>query len=279
MHGNQHHKGCSRHLNGCICVLNVAAPEKASTKRADTCRETYISNVVRSRSQSPAAAISVRKRFKRRFRSIRHRVGGKGALAVQRLLSIFLCDVIKAFFPVVGSGQWARGRATADARAHQPGELDVLMQGRSRDRAIIRASAADMPLLEQYAPYYFDWLAAPLAPRIIRPGCRLRAGRGPRPAYPGGWFDVFSETLASYQTMRRHEQNGMKQARLVVGHRAHLDFPVCSPSGARPNRQHQRRRCGRDAAVLVDRWLKHKHKASVQEAPVLLICDGRGYMA
>ena len=63
----------------------------------------------------------VRKRFPKRFRSIRHRVGGKGALALSQRdsLSIFLCDVIKVFH-AAGASRWRLQQELQKARVLKP---------------------------------------------------------------------------------------------------------------------------------------------------------------
>ena len=137
----------------------------------------------------------------------------------------------------------------------------------------------DMPLLDELAPYYFDWLAHPTyddywratAPResyeqIVAPALNM-----------GGWYDLFLKgTIANYVGMR--ERGGSEQARsmqrLVIGPWAH--GPV---AGWFPERSYGLM-SGSDAADLTgmqlrwfDRLLKGED-ASATDKPVRLFVMG-----
>jgi uncharacterized protein len=120
-------------------------------------------------------------------------------------------------------------RRIMHGRASQA-ELDALAQAEAQIEPLYRRlPLTDMPVLQPYAPYYFDWLATPQADAdaIQAAICQVTV-----PAlHIGGWFDIFiGETLANYQAMRRQEEHGAAgQQRLVVGPWAHLDFPGMFP--------------------------------------------------
>jgi putative CocE/NonD family hydrolase len=158
-------------------------------------------------------------------------------------------------------------------------ELDMLVQAEAEIEPVFkRLPLTDMPLLQPYTPYYFDWLTAPPTPVEASQAQAARCEQVSAPAlHIGGWFDIFiAETLANYRTMRQQEKKGLaRQQRLVIGPWAHIDFPGMFPD------QHYGPTASTISADVVgmqlcwfDHWLKNKRKAGAQESRVLIFVMG-----
>ncbi len=158
-------------------------------------------------------------------------------------------------------------------------ELDTLVQAAAGiDPLFKRLPLTDMPILQPYAPYYFDWLADPPTSFAVDQAQSAICERVIAPAlHIGGWFDIFiAETLANYRAMRQHEMSGHAgQQRLVVGPWAHIDFPGMFPD------QHYGPTVSTISADVVgmqlcwfDRWMKNKRKDRAPEPGVLLFVMG-----
>jgi putative CocE/NonD family hydrolase len=138
----------------------------------------------------------------------------------------------------------------------------------------------DMPILQEVAPYYFDWLAhnsyddywRSTAPqefheRITVPALNI-----------GGWFDIFLlGTLANYQGMKQH--GGSPQARqhqrLLIGPWAHGGF-----AGVFPEHDYGLLASGEVADFTgthlrwFDHWLKGIENGVEQDKPVKIFVMG-----
>lgn len=93
-----------------------------------------------------------------------------------------------------------------------------------------RLPLTDMPILQDIAPYYFDFLRDPAAQAARR--TRLNREICQKVQVPalnvGGWYDYFlDDTLAAYQAMK--EWGGSELARqnqqLIIGPWTHVDMP------------------------------------------------------
>jgi putative CocE/NonD family hydrolase len=138
---------------------------------------------------------------------------------------------------------------------------------------------ADQPLLEDVAPYYFEWLADPEGQTALHEEA-LQA-RFPRVTVPaliiGGWYDYFlPSTLEHYRQLRR--RGGSAEARrphLIVGPWAHVDFP-----GMFAERDYGPQASTRAIDLTAihlrwfDRWLKEIDNGVDQELPVRIFVMG-----
>ncbi|MBA2738705.1 MAG: CocE/NonD family hydrolase [Nocardioidaceae bacterium] len=124
----------------------------------------------------------------------------------------------------LGLGELLRRLGAGTATPEQFAELVVAVDG--NDELYRRLPLTDMPLLDELAPYYQDWLAHPCydgywqatAPResydqIVVPALNM-----------GGWYDLFLKgTIANYLGMKEHggSEQARRQQRLVIGPWAH----------------------------------------------------------
>lgn len=138
----------------------------------------------------------------------------------------------------------------------------------------------DQPLLEQFAPYYFDWLARPEEEAAERQRASSEIyGKITIPSLNiGGWYDMFLEgVLENYQQMK--QQGRSSQARrsqhLLIGPWAHFDLP-----GLFPERDYgpQASTHGSDLVGIHIRWFDHWLKGIANgvnsEKPVTIFVMG-----
>ncbi|MDQ3326428.1 MAG: CocE/NonD family hydrolase [Actinomycetota bacterium] len=176
----------------------------------------------------------------------------------------------------LGLGEAMR-RLTSDGGAERFAEVVAAVD--RNDSLYRQLPLTDMPLLDELAPYYFDWLAHPTYDdywRATAPGESYEQIVAPA-LNMGGWYDLFLKgTIANYVGMR--ERGGSEQARsmqrLVIGPWAH--GPV---AGWFPERSYGLM-SGSDAADLTgmqlrwfDRLLKGED-ASATDKPVRLFVMG-----
>jgi uncharacterized protein len=137
----------------------------------------------------------------------------------------------------------------------------------------------DQPLLTQFAPYYFDWLAHPAeeAEQRLRARTEIYGNITIPSLNIGGWYDMFLDgILENYQQMK--QQGGSKAQNtqhLVIGPWAHFDLPgifperdygpVSSTWGANLVGTHLR---------WYDHWLKGIDNGVDQEKPVKIFVMG-----
>jgi uncharacterized protein len=138
----------------------------------------------------------------------------------------------------------------------------------------------DMPVLQEVAPYYFDWLAHTsyddywrgIAPqefyeRITAPALNI-----------GGWFDIFLlGTLSNYQGMKQRggSAQARQQQRLLIGPWSHGSF-----GGIFPEHDYGLLASAEAADITgahirwYDRWLKGRENGVEQEKPVKIFVMG-----
>jgi putative CocE/NonD family hydrolase len=138
----------------------------------------------------------------------------------------------------------------------------------------------DMPLLREFAPYYFEWLAHPnyddywqdLAPSTFYEQVTVPA------LHIGGWYDLFlGPTLENYTGMKRRGGSALarQHQRLLIGPWSHGSW-----TGIFPHRSYGLAANG-DVMDLVgvqlrwfDHWLKGVDNGVQQEKPVKLFVMG-----
>jgi len=143
-----------------------------------------------------------------------------------------------------------------------------------------RLPLLDMPVLQEVAPYYFDWLAHTsyddywrgIAPqeyyeRITVPALNI-----------GGWFDIFLlGTLSNYQGMKQRGGSfqARQQQRLLIGPWSHGGF-----GGIFPEHDYGLLASAEAADITgahirwYDRWLKGSENGVEQEKPVKIFVMG-----
>ncbi len=138
----------------------------------------------------------------------------------------------------------------------------------------------DMPLLRDFAPYYFDWLAHPNYDDYWRSIAHKEYyGQMTVPALNiGGWYDVLlGGTLENYTGMKQHGGNAVarQQPRLLIGPWSHG-----ATTGIFPERDYGLV-ASEDAVDLVgtqprwyDHWLKGEDNGVEQDKPVKLFVMG-----
>lgn len=183
--------------------------------------------------------------------------------------------------------QWTLGFALAEQRRRQ-------QNGRASQEDVSKTFQAfndiyrlyqhlplmDIPVLQETAPYYFDWLAhssyddywCGVAPqenyeRITSPALHV-----------GGWFDLFlTGTLANYQGMKKRggSERARQQQHLIIGPWSHG-----TAGGVFPERDYGLQ-ASADAIDVTgaqirwfDHWLKEKENGVEQEKPVKLFIMG-----
>jgi putative CocE/NonD family hydrolase len=112
-----------------------------------------------------------------------------------------------------------RGEAGPEDLATLVGAIDGI------DDLYRRTPLSGLPLLEERAPYYLEWLAHPSDDEFWRRTApRERYEEVSVPSFNiGGWYDCFlGGTLANYRGMKEHGGSGAaRRPRLVVGPWAH----------------------------------------------------------
>ena len=160
-------------------------------------------------------------------------------------------------------------------------QMGMLMQVMGNASAQFeRLPLVDMPLLRDFAPYYFDWLAHPnyddywraiahkeYYEQIMVPALNI-----------GGWYDIFlGTTLQNYTGMKRRGGSAVarQHQRLLIGPWSHGLM-----TGVFPERTYGLMASG-DAADLVgiqlrwyDHWLKGEDNGVEQDKPVKLFVMG-----
>ena len=160
-------------------------------------------------------------------------------------------------------------------------QMGMLMQVMGNASAQFeRLPLVDMPLLHDFAPYYFDWLAHPnyddywrgiahkeYYEQITVPALNI-----------GGWYDIFlGTTLQNYTGMKRRGGSAVarQHQRLLIGPWSHGLM-----TGVFPERTYGLMASG-DAADLVgiqlrwyDHWLKGEDNGVEQDKPVKLFVMG-----
>jgi uncharacterized protein len=126
--------------------------------------------------------------------------------------------------------QWALGFALVERqRRARTGDgdadsLEIITAIDSLSDLYQRLPLEDMPILQQDAPYYFDWLKHATYDHYWR-GITSEAVEAPRvPAlHIGGWYDIFIQgTLANYVSDRGGDNAaGPPRSRLLVGPWSH----------------------------------------------------------
>src|SRR6266566_2101173 len=160
-------------------------------------------------------------------------------------------------------------------------QMGMLMQVMGNASAQFeRLPLVDMPLLRDFAPYYFDWLAHPnyddywrgiahkeYYEQITVPALNI-----------GGWYDIFlGTTLQNYTGVKRRGGSAVarQHQRLLIGPWSHGLM-----TGVFPERTYGLMASG-DAADLVgiqlrwyDHWLKGEDNGVEQDKPVKLFVMG-----
>ncbi len=178
--------------------------------------------------------------------------------------------------------RWAAVMATEEirrrvARGGAPPEggprLDV-------DTVLAYLPLAGHPLLNEYTPWYRDWLAHPTADAYWRPisPCAAYEQIGTPVLHISGWYDIFlSATFQNYRGMRQHgdTDRARRNQRLIIGPWTHANF-----SGSFPEREFGAA-ASSDALDLTglqlrwfDRWLKDMDNGVDDEPPVTLFVMG-----
>lgn len=148
------------------------------------------------------------------------------------------------------------------------------------DGALTELPLATHPLIREYAPFYLDWLAHPMAGGFWLPS-------SPNAGYDqisvpalniSGWYDIFLwSTFQNYTGMKQRggTEVARRNQRLIIGPWTHGNF-----SGSFPEREFG---WGGSAAAIdlpgihlrwFDRWLKGEDNGIDREPPVMIFVMG-----
>jgi len=163
------------------------------------------------------------------------------------------------------------------ARGEQPLDSETPL---NVDGALTEIPLATHPLIREYAAFYLDWLAHPMADDYWLPSA-------PHAGYEqisvpalniSGWYDIFLwSTFQNYMGMKQRggTEEARRNQRLIIGPWTHMNF-----SGSFPEREFGWG--GSSAAIDLpgfhlrwfDRWLKDVDHGIDQEPPVMIFVMG-----
>jgi putative CocE/NonD family hydrolase len=178
--------------------------------------------------------------------------------------------------------RWAAVMTTEEIRRRVAGGAVPPEGGASLDVDAVLAHLplAGHPLLNEYTPWYRDWLAHPTADAFWHPisACAAYEQISAPALNISGWYDIFlSAAFQNYQGMRQRggTQRARQNQRLIIGPWSHSNF-----TGSFPEREFGPT-ASSDALDLTgihlrwfDRWLKETDNGVDQEPTVTVFVMG-----